>query len=337
MVKIFENYSLDSLNCFKVKARAQYYCPVNSLNDITELIANQLFAYNKRMILGGGSNILFTGDFNGICIHPLMSNIHLIKEDNKHAFIEVEAGFNWDEFIEYTIKHNLSGLENLSFIPGSTGAAPVQNIGAYGVEIKDYIEKVNVIDLDKANTISFSSSECGFGYRTSIFKKDFRNRYLIYSIIFRLNKQHHFNLEYKGITEELKDPINPDIPDVRSAIGILRNKKLPDQKITGTAGSFFKNPVVKTNVIKNLLNEHKTLKYFDLPDGEAKIAAGWLIEQCGWKGKRIGNTGVFKNQALVIVNHGNASGREILDLSEKIIESVFSTFGIQLEPELTII
>jgi len=337
MINIFENYSLDNLNSFKIEANTKYYCPVRNISDIAELANDRTFSENKKLILGGGSNILFTKNFPGVCIHPLMCSINLLKEDDKYAFIEVESGRDWDEFVEYTIKRNLSGLENLSFIPGSTGAAPVQNIGAYGVEVKDYIEKVIVIDINNGHKIFFSNSECGFDYRTSIFKKDFQNRYLIYSIIFRLNKQHKFNLEYSGIIEELADQKNPHISDVRNAIKILRNNKLPDVETEGTAGSFFKNPVVNSATLKDLTKEHKSIKYFNLPGDEAKIAAGWLIEHCGWKGKRIGDAGVYKNQALVIVNHGNASGQEILDLSIKIRESVYSRFSIQLEPELTII
>ena len=337
MPEIFENYSLDKLNSFKIKTSTRYYCPLKKLSDISELISDKAFSDKPKLILGGGSNILFTKDFSGICVHPLMSSINLLEEDDKYVFIEVEAGRNWDEFVEFTIKHNFSGLENLSFIPGTTGAAPVQNIGAYGVEVNNNIEKVNVIDIKTGNKIIFSNSECRFDYRTSIFKKDFQNRYLIYSIIFRLNKQHKFNLEYSGIIEELEDQRNPNLSDVRNAIGILRNKKLPDVETIGTAGSFFKNPVVNPGILKDLIKKHKSIKYFNLPGGETKIAAGWLIEQCGWKGKRIGEAGVYKNQALVIVNHGNASGQEILDLSCRIGKSVFSRFGIRLEPELTII
>ena len=337
MIKIFENYPLDSLNCFNVKARAQYYCPLNNKNDLSELMTTPKFRENKKLILGGGSNILFTADYSGICVHPEMDNIKLIKENNNHSFIEVESGYDWDKFVEYTISKNLSGLENLSYIPGTVGASPVQNIGAYGVEIKDFVEGVNVVDLNTGEYFSLSNTECEFEYRNSKFKKDNTNRYLILSVIFRLNRYPKLNLEYSGIVEKLKNTTKPSVSDVREAIRELRNEKLPDHKILGTAGSFFKNPIIKVNVLESLLNSYKLLKFFELPDGEAKISAAWLIEECGWKGKQIKDAGVYENQALVLVNHGNASGKEILELSEKIRESVFSRFGIQLKPEVTII
>ena len=188
MIKIFENYPLDSLNCFNVKARAQYYCPLNNKNDLSELMTTPKFRENKKLILGGGSNILFTADYSGICVHPEMDNIKLIKENNNHSFIEVESGYDWDKFVEYTISKNLSGLENLSYIPGTVGASPVQNIGAYGVEIKDFVEGVNVVDLNTGEYFSLSNTECEFEYRNSKFKKDNTNRYLILSVIFRLNR-----------------------------------------------------------------------------------------------------------------------------------------------------
>ncbi|MFC2122032.1 UDP-N-acetylmuramate dehydrogenase, partial [Bacteroidota bacterium] len=264
-------------------------------------------------------------------------DINLIKKDSSHIYLEAGAGLNWDDFVKYCIDQNLSGLENLSNIPGNIGASPVQNIGAYGVEVKEFIESVQAIDLITGDSRSFTNIECEFGYRTSIFKKELSNRFLIQSVIFRLNKTHKFNLEYEGIVKELAESEKISLTAIRNAIIKLRNAKLPDHKKTGTAGSFFKNPVVSHLFAEDLKKEYPSLKYYETPNQMAKLAAGWLIEQCGWKGKKIANAGVYDKQALVLVNHGKATGLEILELSQKIQESVYTRFGIQLQPEVKII
>jgi len=338
-MKILEYHSLKNLNTFGIDASAKYFAEFSSIQDIEELLSNPKFLNTKKLILGGGSNLLFTKNFDGIVLKNNLKGIELVKEDTDFYYVKSAAGEVWHEFVMYCIQHNYAGLENLSLIPGNVGASPMQNIGAYGVEIKDVFYELEAFHIEDKKMRTFSKAECKFGYRESVFKREFKNQYIITSVTFKLFKTPQFNTSYGAIETELKAMgiIEKSIRAISKAVCNIRNSKLPNPAEIGNAGSFFKNPEVVRGKYEFLKIKYPTIVGYELENGNVKLAAGWLIEQAGWKGKTIGEAGVHKLQALVLVNYGNAKGNEIFDLSTKVLESVKEKFGVELEREVNII
>jgi len=337
-MNILSNFSLKNLNTFHIDCKAKYFVEVGSTAEMQELRTLKIFRNEKVFILGGGSNVLFIKDFDGLIIHPVFKGIEIDAESSEHIILKIGAGEIWEELVDYTVKKEWSGIENLAAIPGSVGAAPVQNIGAYGVELKDVFHSLTAIDLKDGTTKTFQKQDCNFAYRNSIFKSEFKNRYLITNVYLRLNKNVQANIDYEALKMFLENEhLEPSLENVYKAIINIRASKLPDPKVIGNVGSFFKNPVVEHAKFAELKSKFPEIKYFPQPKGAVKLAAAWLIELCGWKGKRIGQVGVHDKQALVLVNHGGGDGSQILSLSNQIIESVNQKFGIQLEPEVNIL
>jgi len=331
-----ENISLRSHNTFGIDVKTKKLATVKNVNELKNILSNNLL---PLCILGGGSNILFTKDFDGLIIKNELKGIQLINENDTEIYLKVASGEVWHEFVLFCIENNYCGIENLSLIPGSVGASPMQNIGAYGVEVKDFITEVEAMHLKSLKITYFSTNDCEFDYRSSIFKTKEKGNYFITSVTFRLNKQPNINTSYGAIQSELeaKGISNPTIKDVSDAVICIRESKLPNPKEIGNAGSFFKNPSVSNEKAEALKNEFPAIPNYPQNNGTTKIAAGWLIEQCGFKGKTFGNYGVHKNQALVLVNYGGAQGKDIYALSETIIDAVQQKFGILLEREVNVI
>lgn len=342
-MQLQKNISLKHLNTFGIDVLSKYFLSITSPDALKEWIEikNQSTALSSlpMCILGGGSNVLFTKDFDGIVLKNSIKGIEIIKEDENHVYIKVNAGENWHDFVLYSLTNNWAGIENLALIPGSVGAAPMQNIGAYGVEVKDVVYALDAFHILEKKTQTFTNNDCAFGYRESVFKGKYKNQFFITHVIFRLNKKPVFNTTYGAIEQELeKMGIQQlSIQAIADAVINIRKSKLPDPAEIGNAGSFFKNPTVTNSVFSELKNKHPDIVGYALPDHTTKLAAGWLIEQCGWKGYRKNDAGCHKKQALVLVNYGNARGSEILELSEKIMESVRNKFGVALEREVNII
>ncbi len=335
---IHENYSLKKLNTFGIDAAAHYFAQFSSLEEIKELLSRQTFVNTQKLILGGGSNLLFTKDFDGIVLKNNLRGIELIKEDADFYFIKAGAGEKWHDLVMHCIANNYAGLENLSLIPGSVGASPLQNIGAYGVEIKDCFYELEAMRIADKSIQTFNNEECKFGYRESVFKHELKNQFIITSVTYKLLKKPVFNTSYGAIEKELEvmgiKELN--IQAISKAICNIRSSKLPNPAEIGNAGSFFKNPEVVRCKFEFLKGQFPAIVGYDLESGNVKLAAGWLIEQCGWKGKTIGDAGVHKLQALVLVNYDNAKGSEIVELSQKIMDTVMDKFGVQLEREVNI-
>lgn len=335
MIRFFENHSLKLHNSFSVEAKARYFFEFTELEDLAIFInSNKSLKEEKTMVIGEGSNILFLDDFKGLIIHPNIPGMQIVKEDRQNVWMEIGAGEIWDEFVEYTVNYQLGGIENLSLIPGSVGAAPVQNIGAYGQEVCNVIDKVKGYDLEKNEAFEYSADECKFAYRNSIFKNELKNNSIITTVIFKLEKFPEFVLNYGQLEETVKEKGEINLRNIRKAIIEIRQSKLPDVKELGNAGSFFKNPVVTTGFAEKLKAEDKNLPVYEASEGFSKLAAGYLIEQAGWKGVREGDVGVHEKQALVLVNYGNATGKEIFEFSEKIKISVYKKYGVELEREV---
>ncbi len=335
---IYENQSLLLLNTFHIDASARYFVEINSESDFLSLIKDKKYIDSNKLVLGGGSNLLFTKDFDGIVIKNNLLGKELVKEDTEHYYVKVGAGEVWHEFVLWCIKNNYAGLENLSLIPGKVGASPMQNIGAYGVEIKDLFESLEALDMETGENVVFTNSQCEFGYRESVFKRKYKNRYFIRSVTFKLSKHPEFNTTYGAIEKELEvmGVKELSIKAISDAVIRIRSSKLPDPAQIGNAGSFFKNPEVPASKYESLKKDFPTVVGYPLDNGNIKLAAGWLIEQCGWKGKREGDAGVHVNQALVLVNHGKAKGSEIYHLSTQVLKSVHDKFGVDLEREVNI-
>jgi len=331
-----ENISLRSHNTFGIDVKTKKLATVKNVNELKNILSNNLL---PLCILGGGSNILFTKDFDGLIIKNELKGIQLINENDTEIYLKVASGEVWHEFVLFCIENNYCGIENLSLIPGSVGASPMQNIGAYGVEVKYFITEVEAMHLKSLKITYFSTNDCEFDYRSSIFKTKEKGNYFITSVTFRLNKQPNINTSYGAIQSELeaKGISNPTIKDVSDAVIRIRESKLPNPKEIGNAGSFFKNPSVSNEKAEALKNEFPAIPNYPQNNGTTKIAAGWLIEQCGFKGKTFNNYGVHKNQALVLVNYGGAQGKDIYALSETIIDTVQQKFGILLEREVNIL
>jgi UDP-N-acetylmuramate dehydrogenase len=338
-MKITNNKSLKELNTFGIEASARHYAEFNSLDDIKEILSNTRFNGTRKMILGGGSNLLFTKDFDGLVLKNNIKGIDLVNQDDEFYYVRSAAGEVWHELVLHCLKNDYAGLENLSLIPGNVGASPMQNIGAYGVEIKDCFHELHAFHINDKALHVFTNSDCKFGYRESVFKNELKDQFIITSVTFKLRKNPVFNTSYGAIEKELDSMgvTTPSIQSISKAVCNIRSSKLPDPKVIGNAGSFFKNPEVLKTKFEELKKEFPTIVGYELDNGNVKIAAGWLIEQCGWKGKTFGDAGVHKLQALVLVNYGNAKGSEIFDLSTKILESVKEKFGVDLEREVNII
>ncbi|MCF8365498.1 MAG: UDP-N-acetylmuramate dehydrogenase [Bacteroidales bacterium] len=339
-MQIIENYSLKHLNTFGIDARAKYFVELNSDEDIIDFVKAKGFAGHKTLILNGGSNTLFTKDFDGLVIKINNPGYELSDENNNHIFLKIKAGENWDAFVQKTIEQGYSGLENLSMIPGNAGAAPIQNIGAYGVEQKDLFHSLEAINRETGKVESFDKESCRFGYRSSIFKTTLKEKYIILAVNYRLNKKPVFNIGYGAIKDELKKMGSAEeisTKAIAQAVRNIRSSKLPDPEKIGNAGSFFKNPVIAKEKYMKLKNAFPDISAYPESGGKYKIAAGWMIDHLGWKGARRGDAGVCATQALVLVNYGNAAGHEIVALATEIQQSVKKTFGICLEPEVNIV
>jgi UDP-N-acetylmuramate dehydrogenase len=336
---IEHNKNLKSYNTFNISACCNYFCEINSEEDFNTLIKNEYYKNSNKLIIGGGSNILFTKDFNGIVIHNQIKGISIIEENEEFAFVQAGAGENWHEFVLWTIEKGFYGLENLSLIPGCVGASPMQNIGAYGVEIKDFFLSLDALSLLNGNKSTFTNAQCKFGYRESIFKKEEKNKYLISSVKFKLNKKAHLNTTYGAINDELKliGTTTPSAKDVSNAVIKIRQSKLPNPKELGNAGSFFKNPEVSSDLYNKILKEYPKLVAYPLNNNNYKLAAGWLIEQCDLKGYELNGAAVHIKQALVLINKNNCTGKDVLNLSDYVIQKVFNKFGVKLEREVNII
>ena len=338
-MNIIENYSLKLYNTFGVDAKADFFVDANN---ITELKKALVFRRQKDLpilFIGGGSNMLFVNDFKGLALKLNLKGIEVVNEDEDFVYIKVQGSENWHQFIQWTLTQDFGGLENLSLIPGNVGTAPIQNIGAYGVEAKDTIVEVQALSLETGDERIFTNEECQFGYRESIFKNELRGQYVLVAVTFKLTKRNHqLKTSYGAIQKELEGEgiANPTIQDVSAAVVRIRESKLPDPAQIGNSGSFFKNPVISKDDFEKVLTQHPNIVNYPAENG-VKLAAGWLIEQAGWKGKRFGDAGVHDKQALVLVNHGNATGKEIYDLSENIIQDIKTKFGVTLEREVNMI
>lgn len=334
-----ENKSLKELNTFSIECQAKYFIEIKKESDLSRLYNEKLFQSEKKLVIGGGSNILLTKKFDGLVIKNSIKGYETIFEDDNFLELKIGAGENWHELVMMCVEKNWGGIENLSLIPGNAGTAPMQNIGAYGVEIKETFKSLEAFEISTGKIKTFNNEDCNFGYRESIFKNEKKNQYIILSISLILDKNPKINLEYGDIKQTLsnKNIIHPTIKDISNAIIEIRQRKLPDPNKIGNSGSFFKNPIIpaeKLNIIKKKFPE---IVYYPIGENKVKIAAGWLIDKAGWKGKTFNNYGVHKNQALVLVNYGGAKGKEIFDLSEKIINDIESKFSITLEREVNII
>ena len=338
MLTIQETVNLTEFNTFGIAAKARWFVSVRSVDEIQELIQTSVFLNHERLILGGGSNLLFTGDFNGVVIKVDIRGIQVVSEDEDHLILKCGAGESWHGLVMYTVENGWSGLENLSLIPGSVGAAPVQNIGAYGVELKDSFVRLESLNLMTGEIQTFEKEACKFGYRDSVFKNELKGQQLITHVTLKLNKKHTFLLSYGNVEQELqkKGIDEPTVQSVSDVIMEIRRSKLPDPRQLGNAGSFFKNPLVTEKKYQLLKTEYGEMPGYSTREGY-KIPAAWLIDQCGWKGKRRGAVGVHTHQPLVLVNYGNGTGKEIEELANAIRKSVIEKFEIDLVPEVNIL
>lgn len=337
MYEIKENISLKNYNTFGIDVNCRYFVECFSVQDIVDFLKETKEDDLELMLLGGGSNVLFTKDFDGYILHPMIKGIEVVEETETEVELKVGAGEDWDEFVGYCVDKNWGGIENLSLIPGNVGTCPIQNIGAYGVEVKDVITTVECLDIDTLIKKQYNNSECEFGYRDSIFKRKLKGKQIITHVSFKLNKVPKFKLDYGNLKEGLKRFDKIDLASIRKSVIDIRNSKLPKPEEIGNSGSFFKNPIVSDSKAKEIWEKHLEMPSYELGNGFTKIPAGWLIETAGWKGKRVGDAGVHEKQALVLVNYGKATGREIYNLAKKIQDSVLSQFGINIEMEVNIV
>ncbi len=337
-MRIEKNISLLPFNTFHIDASASHFTTIDSIEDIQEIIQQKLPEKHNTLVLGGGSNVLFTKDFDGLVLKNNLVGKHIVKETEEHVFVKASSGEVWHDLVLYCIAKNYGGLENLSLIPGSVGASPIQNIGAYGVEIKDTFHELEAIHLFEGHQKTFTLAECNFGYRESVFKHILKGQYFIHAVTFKLSKKPKFRTDYGQIQTEL-DRMNVkdlSVKAISDAVCSIRRSKLPDPAQIGNAGSFFKNPVISNGQFNELKIQFPDISAYPA-ENSTKIAAGWLIEKAGWKGKTMGAYGVHKNQALVLVNYGGATGKQIYNLSSDIIASIQKIFGVTLEREVNMI
>jgi len=337
-MKIEQNIPLKNYNTFGISANARFFCEVATIAELQTLVDSDIFRNNTKLILGEGANVLFTKDFDGLVVKPNFKGVEVVRETENEVFIKAFSGENWHDFVMKCCENNWNGLENLAYIPGSVGASPIQNIGAYGVEIKDVMDSLEAFNLETKQIEIFSNSDCKFDYRESVFKHEYKGKYVICSVTFRLSKLPNFNTNYTAVNDELQRQNTSELSAkaIASAITTIRKSKLPDTSEIGSAGSFFKNPTVSQDTFEVLKKEFPNIIGHSTDSG-IKLSAGWLIEHAGWKGFREGDAGVHTEQALVLVNYGNATGTEILNLAHRIIDSVNAKFGVALTPEVNIL
>ena len=336
---IEQNISLKQFNTFGINVIARYFSKFETIEELRELLANPFITKRNQLILGGGSNILFTKNYDGIVFKNELKGIELVSEDENHYYVKAAAGEMWHPFVMSCITAGYAGIENLALIPGCIGASPMQNIGAYGVEIKDVFQELQAFHLNTGESKTFDLAECSFGYRESYFKRQGKGQWIITSVTYKLNKRPVLITNYGAIESEL-DKMNLDritIKDVANAVINIRSSKLPDPKVLGNAGSFFKNPIIGIDLYNEIKGRYPNSPGYPVSEIEVKLPAGWLIETLGWKGRVVGDCGIHKNQALVLVNYGNAGGKEIYDLSTDIINSINKEFGILLEREVNVL
>lgn len=336
-MQILENTCLKKYNTFGLKCNADLLIDIDNLEELKTFIRNEWSKYSTKMILGGGSNVLFTGDFRGLVLRPVLKGIEILDESESDVLIKANCGEVWDEFVNFCVENGFGGLENLSQIPGNVGACPIQNIGAYGVEVKETIQTVEALELSTGNTVSFKNEACEFDYRSSIFKTKDKNKYLITSVIFKLSKKPVLKTRYADVEHELEKYSQIDIKSVRSAISAIRWRKLPDPACIGNAGSFFKNPVIKVPLHKEIQEDYPNVPGYPAGENHIKVPAAWLIENACYKGVREGDVGTSPMQPLVIVNYGDATGNEIIEFAQRIQKRVKEMFGIELEMEVNIV
>lgn len=336
-MRIEQNFSLLNYNTFGIDARAAWFIEYDSKEELKQALGLELVKSNRWLHIGGGSNLLFLKDFDGVILHSNIQGIARVEEDEQSVTVEVGAGVIWDDFVDVAVLNGWGGVENLSLIPGETGASAVQNIGAYGVEVKDVIVQVKTVETETGIENVFSNEECRYGYRDSIFKNELRNRIIVTSVVFRLDKQPVYKLDYQHLEDEVKRRGAISLNSIRSTIVAVRQSKLPDPKDYGNAGSFFMNPVVPKLHFEQLKATYPEMPHYYISEAEEKIPAAWLIDRCGWKGRQIGNAGVHDKQALVLVNKGGATGEEIVHLAGEIQKSVKEKFGVELKPEVNYI
>jgi UDP-N-acetylmuramate dehydrogenase len=337
-MEILSQFSLKNHNTFGIEAKAKQFIAVHSIDELRKVLEEN--KNQAKFILGGGSNMLLTKDIDALVIHIDLKGKKIVNENDDFVWVESQAGETWHDFVLWTIEQDFGGLENMSLIPGNVGTTPVQNIGAYGTEIKDTFVSCQAMNIETQEIKTFTHAECNFGYRESIFKHEVKDQYIITSVTYKLTKRNHkINTSYGDITAELaKNNItNPNLKDVSNAVIAIRQSKLPDPKELGNSGSFFKNPILLKSDFEKIHQKFPEMKYYDVSETEVKVPAGWLIEQAGFKGKRFGDAGIHKNQALVLVNYGNATGQEILAISKDIQKTVFEKFGIHIEAEVNVI
>ncbi|MEO9510743.1 MAG: UDP-N-acetylmuramate dehydrogenase [Flavobacteriaceae bacterium] len=337
-MNIQENISLKEYNTFGIDVKARYFIEIKGLVQLQRTL--ELKAYSRKFIVSGGSNMLLTKDIDALVIHINLKGISIVEENEDEVIIKIMAGENWHELVLWSLDRGYGGLENLSLIPGNTGTAPIQNIGAYGIELKDVFVSCSAMEIDTGELVAFDKEACKFGYRDSIFKNDYKEKYIITSVHLKLTKKNHrLHTGYGAIEAELKNKgiVYPTITDISDAVIAIRQNKLPNPKELGNSGSFFKNPIVSTKVFKRLAKDYPKMPFYEVDDEQYKIPAGWLIEHCGFKGKRFGEAGVHEKQALVLVNYGNATGEEILRLAQNIQKEVENKFNIKIQAEVNII
>jgi UDP-N-acetylmuramate dehydrogenase len=337
-MNIQNNFSLKKYNTFGIEAKAKQFVAIQSVEDLKTIL--QQHQSEPKFILGGGSNMLLTQDLQALVIHIDLKGKRVHKEDDNFVWVESQAGENWHEFVLWTIDQNFGGLENMSLIPGNVGTTPVQNIGAYGTEIKDTFISCDAMNIETQEMKTFTKEDCHFGYRESIFKREAKDQFIITSVIFKLTKYNHkINTSYGDITKELEkhNVVTPTLKDVSNAVIAIRQSKLPDPKELGNSGSFFKNPIIPKEQYEKVHALHPEMPHYVISETEVKVPAGWLIERAGFKGKRFGDAGIHKNQALVLVNYGNATGQEILAVSKEIQAAILKEFGIAIEAEVNVL
>lgn len=337
ILQIVRDQSLKSYNTFGVEATASFFVQITSEKQLTDLFSHDLFKKYTHLVIGGGSNVLFTQTFAGLIVKNSITGIK-VHEDGDYVLVSAGGGMVWDELVQYCVQNGYGGIENLSLIPGTVGASPVQNIGAYGVELEDVFYSCRAFDLQEGKFEEFLKSDCQFSYRDSIFKNAYKGRFIITEVTYQLSKKHQFNISYGAVKEELErmgvQELN--ISAISQAVASIRVRKLPDPSTIGNAGSFFKNPIIALPEFEPLVKAYPDIIHFSAGPGQVKLAAGWMIEKAGFKGLRRGDTGTWKHQALVIVNHKNATGKEVYNFSEKIVKEVYNKFKILLEREVNI-
>ena len=332
------NYPLLAHNTFGMDVEASVFVEYESVTELKEILLHQLCPEGKWLHIGGGSNLLFTGDFDGMILHSAIKGFEVVSENEDEVLVRAGAGEVWDDFVAYTVEKGWYGAENLSLIPGEVGASAVQNIGAYGVEAKDLIVKVDTLEVETGKERVFGNEECGYAYRESVFKHALKGKYIVTHVTYRLFKKPSYRLDYGNVRAELeKRGCELTLENVRRTIIDIRESKLPDPKVQGNAGSFFMNPIVPRPLFEELQGKYPSMPFYEVDAERVKIPAAWMIDQCGWKGKQLGHAGVHSKQALVLVNCGGATGQEIIALSEEIQRSVFDKLGVRISPEVNFI